>query len=48
LTFVSKTNLINWYAEKYGAKLALGQRMFIDWENGEKLIEKYLNRTKKD
>jgi len=48
LTFVSKTNLINWYAEKYGAKLALGQQMFIDWENGEKLIEKYLNRTKKD
>ena len=48
LTFVSKTNLIKWYAEKYGAKLALGQRMFIDWENGERLIEKYLNRTKID
>ena len=44
LTFVSKTNLINWYSKKYGAELALGQRMFIDWENGEKLIEKYLNR----
>jgi len=25
-------------------EIALGQRMFIDWENGEKLIEKYLNR----
>lgn len=48
LTFVSKTNLIQWYAQKYGAELALGQRMFIDWENGEKLIEKYLNRTKID
>lgn len=48
LTFVSKTNLIKWYAEKYGAKLALGQRMFIDWETGERLIEKYLNQTKKD
>ena len=48
LTFMSKTNLISWYAEKYGAELALGQRMFIDWENGEKLIEKYLNRTKID
>ncbi|MEI6679879.1 MAG: hypothetical protein WCL21_14790 [Mariniphaga sp.] len=48
LTFVSKTNLIRWYAEKYGAELALGQRMFIDWENGERLIEKYLNRTKID
>ncbi len=48
LTFVSKTNLIKWYSEKYGAELALGQRMFIDWENGEKLIEKYLKRTKID
>ena len=47
LTFVSKTNLIEWYEKKYGAELALGQRMFIDWENGEKLIEKYLQRTKK-
>ena len=46
LTFVSKTNLIEWYAKKYGAELALGQRMFIDWENGKKLIEKYLKRTK--
>jgi hypothetical protein len=48
LTFVSKTNLIRWYAVKYGAELALGQRMFIDWEAGERLIEKYLNRTKID
>ena len=46
LTFVSKTHLIKWYTEKYGAELALGQRMFIDWENGEKLIEKYLNCKK--
>ncbi len=44
LTFVSKTELIDWYIEKYGAELALGQKMFIDWENGNKLIEKYLNR----
>ena len=44
LTFVSKTNLIDWYIEKYGAELAIGQRMFIDWENGQQLIEKYLNR----
>ena len=42
LTFFSKTNLINWYSEKYGATLALGQRMFIDSEAGEKLINKYL------
>ncbi|MEL7003451.1 MAG: hypothetical protein AAFN93_12050 [Bacteroidota bacterium] len=46
LTFVSKTNLIKWYSQKYGAELALGQRMFIDWKNGEKLIETYLNRKK--
>lgn len=46
LIFVSKTNLIKWYSEKYGAELALGQRMFIDWENGEELINKYLNRKK--
>ena len=48
LTFVSKTKLINWYTEKYGAELALGQRMFIDWETGNDIIEKYLNRTKID
>ena len=44
LTFVAKTKLIDWYKIKYGAQLALGQRMFIDWGNGQKLIEKYLNR----
>ncbi len=48
MTFVSKTSLIKRYAKKYGAELALGQRMFIDWENGEKLIEQYLCRTKID
>jgi hypothetical protein len=48
LTFVSKTKLIGWYSKKYGAEIALGQRMFIDWENGERLIEKYLHRTKID
>ena len=42
LTFVSKSNLINWYVEKYGAEIALGQRMYIDAERGEKLINKYL------
>ena len=42
LTFVSKTSLIKWYSEKYGATLALGQRMFINPEAGEKLINKYL------
>ncbi|RLD91111.1 MAG: hypothetical protein DRJ09_02130 [Bacteroidetes bacterium] len=45
LTFVSKTKLIEWYKKKYGAESALGQRMFIAWESGQKLIEKYLNRS---
>ena len=48
LTFVAKTKLIEWYKKKYGAEQALGHRMFIDWENGEKLIEKYLNRKGAD
>jgi len=48
LTFVSKTKLIRWYAEKYGAELALGQRLYIDWDKGEELIEKYLNRKSKE
>jgi hypothetical protein len=42
LTFVSKSNLIEWYSYKYAAVLALGQRMFIDAEAGEKLINEYL------
>ncbi|MEN8194503.1 MAG: hypothetical protein ABFS12_16910, partial [Bacteroidota bacterium] len=44
LTFTAKTNLIPWYSEKYGAELALGQKMFISPENGEKLINEYLYR----
>ncbi len=47
LTFVSKTNLIRWYSVKYGAELALGQRMFIDSNKGLVLIKKYLKRDKK-
>lgn len=42
LTFVSKTNLIKWYSDKYGAELAFKQRMFIDSEAGIKLINEYL------
>ena len=42
VSFVSKTGLIKWYSENYGATLALGQRMFIDSDAGEKLINKYL------
>lgn len=29
LTFVSKTSLVKWYINKYGAELAVGQRMFF-------------------
>ncbi|MBY0481723.1 MAG: hypothetical protein K2Q21_10230 [Chitinophagaceae bacterium] len=44
LTFVSKTNLIKWYTSKYGAKLAIGQKMYIDPDKGSELIDKYLNK----
>jgi hypothetical protein len=44
LTFVSKTNLIEWYTGKYGAVLALGHRMYIDYNSGLKLIKEYLER----
>lgn len=43
LTFESKTELIPLYQNKYGAILAMGQRMFIEPEIGLELIEKYLN-----
>jgi len=42
LTFVSKSNLIDWYQKKYGAKQALGQRMYIDDQAGMRLIDKFL------
>jgi hypothetical protein len=43
LSFDSKTELISLYEEKYGAILAMGQKMFIDPGQGRKLMEKYLN-----
>lgn len=42
LTFVSKTNLNEWYKKKYKSV----QRMFISEENGLELIAEYLNRPK--
>lgn len=42
LTFVAKTDLIDWYASKYGAIQAMGQRMFITPKKGLELQEKYL------
>lgn len=44
LTFVSKSNLIKWYSSKYGAVVALGQRMYIDNNVGLRLMKEYLER----
>lgn len=44
LIFESKTDLIEWYREKYGAEAASRQRMFISPDQGIKLIEMYLGR----
>lgn len=46
LTFESKTKLISWYVEKYHAKVARGQKMYIEPQDGEKLIKEYLERKK--
>lgn len=43
LSFESKTELIEFYQEKYGATWAMGQKMFIDPIAGRRLIGKYLN-----
>ena len=43
LTFESKTALIDFYRNKYGATLARGQRMFIEPNVGQKLIKEYLD-----
>lgn len=45
LSFVSKTNLVNFYSSKYGAIQALGQKICIPPEIGSKLINKYLNNN---
>lgn len=42
LTFVSKTELVEWYKSEYLATQTIGQRMYIDPISGNKLIEKYL------
>lgn len=42
LTFVAKTELIEWYKSKYFATQTIGNRMYIDPLNGNKLIKKYL------
>lgn len=42
LSFDSKTELIEFYARKYGATVARGSKMFIDSEMGKELMSKYL------
>jgi len=44
LTFTSKTDLIEWYINKYGATQAIGQKMFISPDKGALLIKKHLNK----
>lgn len=46
LVFISKTDLVELYKNKYYATQTIGQRMYIDPNSGEKLIEEYLNRKK--
>lgn len=42
LTFKSKTALIDIYKSKYGASQTIGSRMYIDPEQGIRLIKQYL------
>lgn len=42
LSFDSKTRLIKLYEEKYGATLAIGQKMYSDPEAGKRLMKEYL------
>ena len=46
LSFDSKTNLIELYQNKYGATLAMGNKMYFSPEAGKKLMKKYLQITK--
>jgi hypothetical protein len=43
LTFVSKSNLVDFYKNKYGASVSFGQRMFFTPEVALNLIKKYLH-----
>lgn len=42
LTFISKTELIELYKSKYGAVQTIGNRMYIDPNQGMKLMNQYL------
>ncbi|MEL6639154.1 MAG: hypothetical protein AAFR05_20535 [Bacteroidota bacterium] len=43
LSFDSKTQLIKLYQDKYGAKIAMGNKMYFDPLAGKALLKKYLN-----
>jgi hypothetical protein len=43
LTFTSKTELMNMYKTKYGAVQTIGNRMYIDPDQGMKLMNQYLD-----
>ena len=45
LAFESKTELIPFYQNEYGATHAMGQRMFFGLDAGRNLMKKYLNRS---
>lgn len=44
VAFISKSDLIDYYAKTIGAKLAGGQRMFIDEVAANILIDKYIRK----
>lgn len=46
LTFTSKTKLLKWYEQKYFAKRGMGQRMYINPDDGIKLSSIYLRLRK--
>ncbi|MEZ4849015.1 MAG: hypothetical protein R3B93_10455 [Bacteroidia bacterium] len=45
LSFKSKTELIELYMKKYGARIAVGQNLFFNPEAGKELIKTYLNQS---
>lgn len=48
ITFVSKTELIELYKNKYHATQAIGNRMYIDPLAGETLIKQYLSHEQEN
>lgn len=48
LTFTSKSELVPLYQERYGASLAMGQKMFIGPDQGKLLMKQYLTIKESD